>query len=87
METRDGKIDTTVINAIIGSKTVPAIVQLGESHVGEVFLTMTALGDGSVGIQVGEEALHVDAVAFRELASWAVTVALQQDPMSRARRK
>lgn len=75
----------TIINARTGSKTQPAQVQLGEGRDGDVFLTMTALGDGAVGIRIGEQGLRVDGPAFREFASWVATVALQQDPMSRAR--
>ncbi len=68
----------TLINAMPGSKTRPAQLQLSDGR--DVWLTMMALGDGSVGIKVGNDGLHVDSASFREFASWVV--ALQQDPMS-----
>ncbi|WP_024275980.1 hypothetical protein [Hyphomicrobium sp. 802] len=70
----------TLINARPGSKTRPAQLQLSDGR--DVWLTMMALGDGSVGIKVGNDGLHVDSASFREFASWVAMVALQQDPMS-----
>ncbi|CAA2142766.1 hypothetical protein [Hyphomicrobium sp. ghe19] len=75
----------TLVNARTGSKMQPAKLQLGEGRDGEVWLTMTALGDGRVAIRVGDESLQLDEASFRELASWVVTVALQQDPLSRSK--
>lgn len=73
----------TLINALPGSKTKPAILQIGDGRGENVWITMMALGDGSVGIKVGNDGLHIDGAAFREFASWVAMVALQQDPMSR----
>jgi hypothetical protein len=75
----------TIINPRPGTKMQAAKLQLGERKDGGIFLTMVALGDGAVGIEAGDDAIHVDADAFRELAQWAVTVALGLDPMSRGK--